>query len=127
MISVRAGSTGLLVLAVACQACGNDPDPIHGGVDPNPGIAFTQVAQAVGIDRSNEPGSAGPFSGSGTLAYGGWLADLDGDGLLDYYGVNHAQWPHLSGLFINDGAGGFGPNLFTVSLQPSQDSFPNMG
>ena len=95
--------------------------------DPNPTLTFAQVARSVGIDRSNEPASAGPFSSSGTLAYGAWLADLDGDGLLDYYGVNHGQWPHLSGLFVNNGAGGFGKNLFTVSLQPSQTSFPDMG
>jgi hypothetical protein len=96
------------------------------GADPSPSIAFTQVARSVGILRSNEPASAGPFDASGTLAYGGWLADLDGDGLLDYFGVNHGQTRHVSGLFINNGAGGFGKNLYTVSFQPSEDSFPNL-
>jgi len=33
-----------------------------GSVDPDPMIAFMQVARAVGIDRSNEPPSAGPSS-----------------------------------------------------------------
>lgn len=95
-------------------------------VDPSPSITFTQVGTAVGINRSNEPPSAGTFTSTNTLAYGGWLADFDGDGLLDYYGVNHGQTPHLSGLFINNGAGGFGKNLFTVSLLPSSASFPNL-
>ncbi len=67
--------------------------------DPNPGIAFTQIGLAVGLDRSREPASAGAFDPTNTLAYGGWLADLDGDGQLDYYAVNHGQTPHLSGLF----------------------------
>jgi hypothetical protein len=101
--------------------------PIGDPTDPNPTVTFIQVGTTVGIDRSNEPPSAGPFNGTGTLAYGGWLADLDGDGRLDYYGVNHAQWPHMSGLFVNNGAGGFGKNLFTVSLQPSMVSPPSMG
>jgi len=100
---------------------------IGGQTDPNPNITFTQVGRTVGIDRSNEPASAGPFNSSGTLAYGGWLADLDGDARLDYYAVNHGQTPHRSGLFINNGAGGFGENLFTVSLQPSPAAWPNMG
>jgi len=121
-------------LLVFCLACGRAPDAtreqafelIGDGADPNPVITFTQVASSVGINRSNEPPSAGPFSSSGTLAYGGWLADLDGDGRLDYYGVNHGQSPHLSGLFINNGAGGFGRNLFTVALQRSQASWPNL-
>src|SRR5262245_7730024 len=93
--------------------------------DPSPSIAFTQGARTLGTRRSNEPASAGTFNASGTLAYGGWLADLDGDGLLDYFGVNHGQLPHVSGLFINNGAG-FGKNLYTVSFQPSQQSFPNL-
>ncbi len=124
-------------LVVSCWGCERSPDGaqqqqqaselIGEGADPNPVVTFTQVALSVGINRRNEPPSAGPFTSSGTLAYGGWLADLDGDGRLDYYGVNHGQSPHLSGLFINNGAGGFGRNLFTVALQASQVSYPNMG
>jgi hypothetical protein len=98
---------------VLCWACGRSPEGtreqaselIGDSADPAPVITFTQVASSVGINRSNEPPSAGTFTSSGTLAYGGWLADLDGDGRLDYYGVNHGQTPHLSGLFINNGAG----------------------
>jgi len=89
------------------------------GADPSPSIRFTQVAKTVGIDRASEPGSAGPFTSMNTLAYGSWLADLDGDGRLDYFGVNHGQYPHLSGLFLGTGAGGFGKNLFTVSFLSS--------
>jgi PKD domain/FG-GAP-like repeat len=100
---------------------------IGSNADLNPIITFTQVGKSVGIDRSTEPPSAGTFSANGTLAYGGWLADFDNDSRLDYYAVNHGQSPHLSGLFINNGNGGFGKNLFTVSLQPSQASFPNFG
>jgi chitodextrinase len=95
--------------------------------DPNPNVTFTQVGRTVGLDRSNEPSSAGAFNGSGTIAYGGWLADLDGDGRLDFYAVNHGQSPHLSGLFLNSGTGGFGENLFTVSLQGSTANAPNFG
>lgn len=126
-----------LALPLGCgshDAPGTPPDdatdgsmePVPGGgIDPDPSISFMQVAKAVGIDRSNEPASAGTFSSSGTLAYGSWLADLDGDGRLDYFGVNHGQLPHLSGLFMN-GAAQFGKNLFTVSLQPSAESSPHL-
>src|SRR5262245_65551804 len=72
-----------------------------GSADPEPVISFVQVGSAVGIDRANEPASAGTFDGAGTLAYGSWLADLDGDGRLDYFAMNHGQTPHLSGVFIN--------------------------
>jgi hypothetical protein len=97
------------------------------GADPSPSIAFVQVGLAAGINRSNEPPSAGPFDPTNTLAYGSWLADLDGDGRLDYYAVNHSQTAHLSGLFLNTGAGGFGRNLFTVSFLASTVDEPNLG
>ncbi len=100
--------------------------PGNGIVDPDPSIAFTQVGLAAGILRSNEPPSAGRFDPTNTLAYGSWLADLDGDGRLDYYAVNHSQAPHLSGLFLNTGAG-FGRNLFTVSFVPSTVDEPILG
>lgn len=119
-----------LVLPAACspEDTGGEQQPAIGSnADPNPTIAFSQVARTVGIDRSTEPASAGAFNSSGTLAYGGWLADLDNDARLDYFAVNHGQSPHLSGLFINNGNGGFGKNLFTVSFQPSTASFPNLG
>ncbi len=134
-MSVRAWIVYLLVSPLACgpgsgapppDSTTTTPSPAGGGMDPNPTLTFTQVAKAVGIDRSNEPASAGIFTSNGTIAYGGWLADLDGDGRLDYYGVNHAQLPHLSGLFVNNGAGGFGKNLFTVALQPSLVNPPSM-
>jgi hypothetical protein len=102
-------------------------DPPLGGTDPNPTIQFTQVAKTVGIDRTNEPSSAGAFTEAiSTLIYGSWLADLDGDGRLDYFGVNHGQYPHLSGLFLGNGAGGFGKNLYTVAIQLSPDAYPHM-
>lgn len=120
----------LALAQVACQGNGGDSDPgVSGEKDPKPTITFVQMAKAVGIDRSNEPASAGPFpstASADTIAYGGWLADLDGDGQLDYYAVNHSQNPHLSGLFLNNGAGGFGKNLFTVSLVPAPGSTPRM-
>lgn len=99
---------------------------IGGNVDPNPTVVYSQEALAVGIDRRNEPASAGVFSSTNTYPYGGWLADFNGDGLLDYYAVNHGQFSHLSGLFLNQGNGRFGQNLFSVSLQPSQVSYPNL-
>src|SRR5262249_20955574 len=34
---------------------------------------------------------------------------------------------HLSGLFVNNGAGGFGQNLFTVGFQSSTANPPNLG
>src|SRR6185436_20615797 len=113
---------GLLisVLACACSSGGvgeaeNAAEVIGGGADPNPVVTFTQVTHAAGIDRSNEPVSAGPFDGSLTYAYNALLADLNGDGLLDYYAVNHGQTEHVSGLFINTGTGSFGKNLYTVA------------
>lgn len=119
----------IAVIAIAsCNQPAGDELAIEASVntDPTPSLTFSQVGRTVGILRSNEPASAGTFSANGTLAYGGWLADLDGDGKLDYFGVNHGQLPHLSGLFMNNGAGGFGKNLFTVSFQPSPVSFPNL-
>ncbi|HEX3482031.1 MAG TPA: PKD domain-containing protein [Kofleriaceae bacterium] len=125
----------VLVLGLAWP-CACDPSGDLGGAqqaaigspaDPAPGVTFTQVGLSAGIDRSREPATAGPFNGSNTEAYGAWLADLDGDGRLDYYAVNHGQSPHSSGLFLNTGTGGFGPNLFTVGLQPSGVDPPNLG
>lgn len=122
--------TAMAVFSFACNSGGEDVDTLQllaigTGADPAPTISFTQVARSSGIDRANEPTSAGTFNATGTLAYGSWLADLDGDGRLDYFGVNHGQTPHLSGLFMNTGTG-FGKNLFTVSFQPSSESFPNL-
>ncbi len=130
---MRAKPIFVLGLALPC-ACNPGEDvsdvaqaAIGSGADPNPHITFTQVAKTVGIDRTREPASAGPFDGTNTLSYGAWLADLDGDGRLDYYAVNHGQTPHLSGVFLNNGAGGFGPNLFTVGFQRSTVDPPNLG
>jgi hypothetical protein len=132
--SVAIGVAIVIGIAAASGCGSEEPDlfdveqpAIGSSADPSPSVTFSQVARTVGIDRSNEPASAGPFTSVGTLAYGGWLADFDNDSRLDYFAVNHGQHPHLAGLFINNGAGGFGKNLFTVSLQPSQASFPNMG
>ena len=101
--------------------------PGSGGVDPSPVISFVQVGLSVGIDRSTEPASAGSFVANNDLAYGSWLADLDGDGRLDYYAVNHGQFPHMSGVFLNTGHRAFGPNLFTVSFEDSPVNPPNLG
>jgi hypothetical protein len=102
-----------------------------GNADPNPDLSFVEVGLSVGINRSTEPASAGASAPNLDLAYGSWLADLDGDGRLDYYAVNHGQFPHMSGLFLNTGHGGFGPNLFTVSFATafggSTVNPPNMG
>jgi hypothetical protein len=121
------------VLALPC-ACSPLEDlsavpqeAIGTSADPTPHITFTQVGKTVGIDRTREPASAGRFDATNTLAYGSWLADLDGDGRLDYYAVNHGQTQHLSGLFLNNGAGGFGQNLFTVGFQSSTANPPNLG
>src|SRR5215475_11264088 len=131
--TMRVKTVVVLGLALPC-ACGAGEDvsdvsqaAIGSAADPNPHITFTQVAKTVGIDRTREPASAGRFDGTNTLAYGSWLADLDGDGRLDYYAVNHGQTPHLSWLFLNNGAGGFGQNLFTVGFQSSTANPPNLG
>jgi hypothetical protein len=103
------------------------PPSGNGAPDPGPRIGFAEVARDAGIVRSDEPPSAGAFNPANTLAYGTWLADLDGDGRLDYYAVNHGQTAHVSGLFINNGAGGFGKNLFTVGILSSPVDPPNLG
>ncbi len=110
-----------------------DAPPAGNGsdIDPSPSLTFVEVGPSVGINRATEPASAGAFVPNNDLAYGSWLADLDGDGRLDYFAVNHGQFPHMSGLFLNTGHGGFGPNLFTVSFADSFQSAlanpPNMG
>ena len=53
----------------------------------------------------------------GALPYGTWLSDFDGDGRLDAYSVNHGQDCHLSGLWLNGGAGAFGKNLWSVAVR----------
>lgn len=120
---------GLAVIGACSPAddAGLEQAAIGSNVDPSPNITFTQVASSVGLNRSNEPASAGTFNASGTLAYGSWLADFNGDGRLDYYAVNHGQSAHLSGLFLNSGSGGFGKNLFTVGVQPSPVNGANLG
>src|SRR5262245_46321599 len=101
----QCGWVAIMISALACACSSGEPgesehaaEVIGGGADPNPVIKFTQVTHAAGIDRSNEPASAGAFDGSLTYAYNALLADLDGDGLLDYYAVNHGQTDHVSGL-----------------------------
>ncbi len=123
---VAVGITLLIACGQEAELDVTSSEVIGSSVDPAPSITFSQQAVAVGIDRRNEPASAGVFTSTGTYPYGGWLADLDGDGLLDYYAVNHGQFPHLSGLFLNQAGSRFGKNLFTVSLLPSQVSFPNL-
>ena len=69
-------ASALLALGVIGSACGStgseggDDDGPPGGADPSPVIGFTQVGRMVGIDRANEPASAGPFNPDATLAYG---------------------------------------------------------
>lgn len=119
-----------LTLVLACgqrdEVDVDQSEAIGGNVDSSPRITFNQEALTVGIDRRNEPASAGTYTSTGTYPYGGWLADFNDDGKLDYYAVNHGQFPHLSGLFLNSGGGRFGQNLFTVAIQASQTAYPNM-
>src|ERR1051325_6436659 len=88
-------ATASLAVIGACGPAtdeGETAQPAIGSsTDPNPSISFTQVARSVGIDRSNEPASAGAFNASGTLAYGSWLADLDGDGRLRHHAGKHRR------------------------------------
>lgn len=68
-MNARVWIIGLLVSPLACGGApdsgSSPPDspmlPVSGGMDPAPTISFTQVAKAVGIDRTNEPASAGPW------------------------------------------------------------------
>ncbi len=126
----RGVAWGLGLLAVAscsgrggplasCAALVGAPDEAED--DTAPDVSFVQEALAVGLERANEPASAAacPPPGTGTLSYGTWLVDLDGDGRLDVYDVNHGQGCHVSGLWLGDGAGGFGQNLFTGSVATS--------
>ncbi|HEU4730362.1 MAG TPA: PKD domain-containing protein [Kofleriaceae bacterium] len=126
----------ILMISIASLAACDPAERLDGesqaaivaaAADPSPTISFTQVGRSVGINRASEPPSAGTFTSAGTLAYGSWLADLDGDGLLDYYAVNHGQTPHLSGLFINNASGGFGNNLFTVGVQAAPQNPAYLG
>src|SRR5262245_16329502 len=105
-----------LTIGMAVTGCGTGGEvegeqqsaAIGTGAEPSPTVTFTQNASTVGLARNNEPPSAGTFTSANTLAYGSWLADIDGDGRVDYFGVNHGQTPHLSGLWMNNGTGGFG-------------------
>ncbi|HZJ62139.1 MAG TPA: VCBS repeat-containing protein [Kofleriaceae bacterium] len=143
-MTVRAA---LAFACIALSACGSSgggdgmqppdmpPDAPAGPVpfgtsDPSPRLMFTQVATTAGIDRANEPASAANAptdTPTDSYAYGAWLADVDGDGKLDYYAVNHGQWPHTSGLFLNNGTGGFSKNLYTVAFAQSNRNWDQMG
>jgi hypothetical protein len=97
--------------------------------DPSPVLTFIQQGTALGLIRSNEPPSASsiPQPAQGTLAYGTFLADFDGDGDVDVYGVNHGQAAHRSGLWMNIHNSSFGQNLFTVGVLPAQQHPANLG
>lgn len=97
--------------------------------DPSPVLTFLQQGTALGLTRSNEPPSASscPQPAQGTLAYGTFLADFDGDGDVDVYGVNHGQACHRSGLWMNTLNSSFGQNLFTVGVLPAQQHPANLG
>jgi hypothetical protein len=89
-------------------------------------LFFQQEALTRGLDRLREVAAASaiPFDTTTTnLPYGTFFGDLDGDGRLDVYAVNHGQFPHRSGLWTNAGAGGFNPNIFTVSLTSSSGAY----
>jgi hypothetical protein len=96
--------------------------------DPGPTISFTQGGRALGLVRSNEPASASacPSKKLGSLPYGTWLSDFDGDGDLDVYSVNHGQDCHLSGLWLNDAGRGFGTNLWSVAVGPAASNPASM-
>ena len=111
-----------LFFVLACSASPSDVAGVSGEVigspaDPNPTIAFTQNALALGLDRTKEPPSASSCSfGTGVLQpYGSWFADFDGDGHLDVYNVNHGQVCHQSGLWLGNGTSGFGKNIYSVA------------
>ena len=99
-----------LALPLACGPAGDDIESaqqlsIGSGADPNPSISFTQVGRTVGINRTNEPASAGTFDATGTLAYGGVAGRSRRRRPARLLcGATTARHPHLSGLFINNGA-----------------------
>src|SRR5262245_28852826 len=83
-------------------------------------VAFVQEGTVRNLVRANEPAAAATFGAppaGSNLAYGTFLVDLSGDGWLDAVLVNHGQFPHTSGEWINAGNGtGFGQNLFSVAV-----------
>lgn len=117
-----------IILLLAIVGCRTTPPSMAtlSLSDPSPTIAFSQVAMAVGLTRSNEPVAAAAYpAGGSTLAYGTYLADFNGDGKLDAYAVNHGQTPHRSGLWLGDGAA-FGKNLYTVAVSPGQPNWVDL-
>jgi hypothetical protein len=86
--------------------------------DPATTISFVQEGLSRGLDRLREPAAAAavPFDPTTyNLPYDAFFVDLDGNGALDVYAIDHGQAPHRSGLWLNGGAS-FGLNLFTVAI-----------
>lgn len=123
-----AGCNTEALLPLDTDVSSNTSALVGAPADPSPVVSFTQNALAVGLDRAPEPPSASAFPtpNLGTLSYGTWMADFDGDGLLDVYDVNHGEGAHLSGLWLNGGAGAFGKNLWTVAVKPASTSGANL-
>lgn len=122
-----------IIFALGCG--GNVPTPVFetssiigAPADSAPTITFTQNGPSLGLRLQPEPPSASSCPPQTLAAANGThMADFNGDGILDVYNVAHGQTCHNSGLWLGNGTGGFGPNIWTVAVSQAPTNPANIG
>lgn len=105
---MRITTVVVLGIMASVMGCGSGEDPTEGEApwaggpggqgwqteqQDEPGPVFVDVTRSAGIDFTHVTGAFGDKWMPETLGSGGGFLDYDGDGWLDLFLVNSAEWP----------------------------------